>query len=173
MSTIEGLKPYALLGGYNAAELWPTINLILPTWFLIAVAPRWKYTPTLTLIGPIIHALIYTLSTISLMSDPEHNDGDAPDFSTFEGVVNLFKDPNGVFVGWIHYVVFDALVGRWIALDSVDRGCSLLVHVFVIIPIIFLTLMLGPMGWLLYVAVVRTLLLPSSNKNDTTKAKNS
>mmetsp|Transcript_8723 Transcript_8723/g.12848 ORF Transcript_8723/g.12848 Transcript_8723/m.12848 type:complete len:110 (+) Transcript_8723:8-337(+) len=102
-----------------------------------------------------------------------HNDGDAPDFSTFEGVVNLFKDPNGVFVGWIHYVVFDALVGRWIALDSVDRGCSLLVHVFVIVPVIFLTLMLGPMGWLLYVAVVRTLLLPSSNKNDTTKAKNS
>eukprot|EP00594_Rhizosolenia_setigera_P020104 CAMPEP_0178956670 /NCGR_PEP_ID=MMETSP0789-20121207/10422_1 /TAXON_ID=3005 /ORGANISM="Rhizosolenia setigera, Strain CCMP 1694" /LENGTH=149 /DNA_ID=CAMNT_0020638703 /DNA_START=119 /DNA_END=565 /DNA_ORIENTATION=- len=149
MSTIDSeLKPYALLGGYNAKELWPTVNLILPTWFLLAVAPRWKYTPTLTLAGPIIIAAIYTLSAISMMFTGEDG-GNASeiDFSTLEGIVTLFKDPNGVFVGWVHYVVYDALVGRWIMLDSVERGCSTMVHVLVIVPCLFLALMFGPMGW--------------------------
>jgi hypothetical protein len=181
MSTIiEGLKPYALLGGYNADELWPTFNFILPTWFLIVLVPRWKYTPTLSLIGPIILSTIYTLSAISLFSDP---DGDTPDFSTLEGVVTLFKDPNAVFIGWIHYGAYDALIGRWIALDSVERECSALIHVLVIIPCLFISLMLGPIGWLLYIVVIRTFLLrPSKNKNsdtgtttttNTTKAKSS
>ena len=176
-TTIEGLKPYALLGGKNADELWSTFNFILrPTWLLIVLVPRWKYTPTLSLIGPIILATIYTLSAISLFSDP---DVETPDFSTFEGVVTLFKDPNAVFVGWIHYGAYDALIGRWIAFDSVKRECSTLMHVLVIIPCLFLSLMLGPTGWLLYVVVIRnTFLLRHSKKNSdtttsatTTKAK--
>jgi len=178
MSTIiEGLKPYALLGGKNADELWSTFNFILPTWLLIVLVPRWKYTPTLSLIGPIILATIYTLSSMSLFSDP---DVETPDFSTFEGVVTLFKDPNAVFVGWIHYGAYDALIGRWIALDSVERECSTLIHVLVIIPCLFLSFMHGPMGWLLCVVVIRNtfLLLRHSKKNTdtptsttTTKAK--
>jgi hypothetical protein len=165
-TTIEGLKPYALLGGKNADEIWSTFNFILPTWLLIVLVPRWKYTPTLSLIGPIILATIYTLSAISLFSDP---DVDTPDFSTLEGVVTLFKDPNAVFVGWIHYGAYDALIGRWIALDSVERECSILIHVLVIIPCLFLSLMLGPMGWLLYVVVIRnTFLLRHSKKNSDT-----
>lgn len=173
MSSIEGLKPYALLGGYNAAELWPTINLILPTWILLAVAPRWKHTPTLTLMGPIIHAVIYTLSALSVMLAGDDGDGNsAPvDFSSLEGVVALFKDPNGVFVGWVHYVVYDALVGRWIAQDSVERGASSMFHALVIVPCLLLALMFGPMGWLLYISMVRTFLLPSNNESTVGKAK--
>jgi len=171
MSTIEGLKPYALLGGYNAAELWPTINLILPTWLLLVVAPRWKWTSTITLAGPIFFALMYTLGVISMMLIGEE---DAPeiDFSSLEGIVNLFKDPNGVFVGWVHYVVYDALIGRWITLDSVDRGCSLVMHVLVIVPCLFLALMFGPMGWLLYLAVIRPFLLNTAATSSTTTPKN-
>ena len=169
VSTIEGLKPFALLGGYNAAELWPTVNLILPCWLLLVVAPRWKYTSTLTLVGPIIHAVIYTLSAISMMTSPSGGD---PDFSSLEGIVEMFKDPNGVFIGWIHYVVYDALVGRWIVLDSVDRGASTLIHVLAIVPCLFLALMVGPMGWLLYVAVVRQFVLPGASAASV-KAKDS
>jgi hypothetical protein len=165
---IEGLKPYALLGGYDAAQLWPTVNLVLPGWLLLVIAPRWKYTPMITLVGPIIHAVMYSLGAISHFTD---DGGDAPevDFSSLESIVNLFKDPNGVFIGWIHYLVYDALVGRWIALDSVQRGCSTLIHVLVIVPCLFLALMFGPMGWLLYVVVVRKFVLPGGGA----KAKNS
>ena len=100
--------------------------------------------------------------------DLTHNDGNAPDMSTFEGVVLLFQDPNGVFVGWIHYVVYDALIGRWIVLDSIERGCSVLIHVVVIIPCLLIALMFGPMGRLLYVVYIRTFVLPTTTTTTTT-----
>lgn len=165
MSTIEGLKPFVLLGGYNAAELWPTINLITPTWLLLAVAPRWEWTPALTLVGPVFFAAMYALSATSLMLFGGDGATDI-DFSSLEGIVNLFRDPNGVFVGWIHYVAYDALIGRWIALDAAARGCSLSMHAVAVVPCLFLALMFGPMGWLLYLAVVRPF-LPGAAASDT------
>ena len=155
---LEGLKPFPLLGGYNAEELWPLVNLILPTWMLCVFLPRWKHTPTLTLIFPIVHAIIYTLGVISTIVYADDNSPDI-DFSSLDGIVELFKDPSGVFVGWVHYCVYDALVGRWITIDSVERDASTLVHVTVIIPTLFMSLMFGPMGWLIYIAIVRTFVL--------------
>merc|ERR1712110_696008 len=89
--------------------------------------------------------------------------GSPPDFFSLQGVVTMFKDPNAVFGGWVHYACYDAPVGRWIVMDSVRRGASTVIHVSVIIPTLFFALMLGPIGWLLYVAVVRTLVLPDPN----------
>ena len=155
---LEGLKPFLLLGGYNAEELWPLVNLILPTWMLCVFLPRWKHTPTLTLIFPIVHAIIYTLGVISTIVYADDNSPDI-DFSSLDGLVELFKDPSGVFVGWVHYCVYDALVGRWLTIDSVERDASTLVHVTVIIPTLFMSLMFGPMGWLIYIAIVRTFVL--------------
>ena len=165
--TLTNLKPFPLLGGYNAEELWPLVNLILPSWMLLVFLPKWKYTPTLSLIGPILHAILYTLGVISTIVYADENSPEI-DFSSLEGIVELFKEPSGVFIGWIHYCVYDALVGRYITLDSVERGASTLVHVTVIIPTLFLSLMFGPMGWLLYIAVVRTFVL---KKNDEKKGK--
>ena len=138
---MDGLKAFALLGGKNAEELWPALNVILLTWGLLAFAPRYKHTPMLTLVAPIVMAIIYTLAVISMLL---MDGGDSVDFYSLEGVVTMFKDPNAVFGGWVHYCCYDALVGRWIALDSVKRGASNIVHVFVIIPTLFLSLMLGP-----------------------------
>lgn len=49
---VEGLLPLPLLGGLDADELWPVCGLVLPTWALLAFAPRWAHTPTLTLVSP-------------------------------------------------------------------------------------------------------------------------
>ena len=163
MTTIGGLKPFALLGGYNAAELWPAVNLILPTWLLLAFAPRWKHTPLLTLLGPIFFATMYTLCSISLMFLGDDSTSNEIDMSSLEGVVQLFSDPSGVFVGWVHFLVYDALVARWIVMDSVERAGDtkgMVFHLCVIFPILLVSLMLGPMGWLSYLAIVRPFLLP-------------
>jgi hypothetical protein len=99
------LKAFKLLGGYNAAELWPFLNVVMVTWVLLAVAPRWKYTPMISLIPPILHAIIYVGGVLSLTLFAAPDDGETQaaevDFSSLEGVVNLFKDPNGVFIGWV------------------------------------------------------------------------
>uniref|UniRef100_A0A7S2ELT1 DUF4281 domain-containing protein n=1 Tax=Trieres chinensis TaxID=1514140 RepID=A0A7S2ELT1_TRICV len=158
--TLEGLRPLALLGGLNAADLWPTINLCLVSWLLFVFAPRWKHTPTVSLIAPLFHAALYSLSATSMMFFGDDANASEIDFGSLEGIVTLFKDPNGVFVGWVHYVVYDALVGRWITMDSVERGAGTALHALVIVPVLFLALMFGPSGWLLYMAVVRPFLLP-------------
>jgi len=50
----------------------------------------------------------------------------------------------------VHYVVFDALVGRMITFDSIKRGATTMQHIFLVVPCLFFTLMLGPSGWLAY-----------------------
>ena len=163
---VDNLAPFPLLGGYNAADLWPTTNCAMPGWLLLALAPRWRHTAGLSLVGPIVSATIYTLAAISMIV-ADGGSGDDPDFMTLEGVASMFRDPTVVFLGWTHYVAYDALIGRWIVLDSIERGASLKVHYLLIVPCLFFALMLGPVGFLLYISIVRTFFLRSGNKSDT------
>jgi hypothetical protein len=61
----------------------------------------------------------------------------------------LFANRWLLLAGWVHYLVFDLLVGRWEVLDARDRQIS---HA-VVIPCLLLTFMFGPAGWLLYVGI--------------------
>ena len=58
----------------------------------------------------------------------------------------MFSVPQAVLAGWIHYLVFDLFVGAWEVRDAKRLGIS---HWF-ILPCLFFTLMLGPIGLLLY-----------------------
>ena len=91
---------------------------------------------------------------------------DVTDFMSLEGVVTMFQNPNVVFVGWVHYIVFDLLVGRYISMDAVSRGASHLFYATFIVPCLFLTLMTGPVGFLLY-AIVRPIALPAPKEKAT------
>ena len=62
----------------------------------------------------------------------------------------LFSDEAAFFIGWIHYIAFDGLVARWMVLDSVEKEASVLIHVCMVIPCLFVNVMLGPMGFLMY-----------------------
>jgi hypothetical protein len=61
--------------------------------------------------------------------------------------------------------VFDALVGRMITFDSVKRGATAVQHVVLVVPCLFLTLMLGPTGWLAY-TILSHMFLPSASASD-------
>jgi len=52
-------------------------------------------------------------------------------------------------VGWIHYLAFDLLVGRWETQDAAARG----IPAWLVVPCLALTFMFGPAGWLLYVGL--------------------
>jgi len=144
------LQPYALLGGLDAAQLWPLTNLVLPAWLLLCILPTWRHTPLLTLVPPFIHAAMYAAMVISLpLNAPPNAPG--PDFGSLHGVVAMFQDPSVVFLGWVHYLAFDLLVGRAIVQDAVTRASwSPAIHALVVVPCLILTLMLGPTGFLLY-----------------------
>jgi Domain of unknown function (DUF4281) len=68
------------------------------------------------------------------------------------GLAALLGSPVGATIGWLHFLAFDLFVGRWIYLDSRERGIT----AWVIAPVLFLTLMLGPCGFLLYLMVRHT-----------------
>lgn len=70
-------------------------------------------------------------------------------FLTLRGVLSLFRAPRVVLVGWIHFLAFDLFVGASIALDAPRAGIS---HGWVL-PILGLTLMVGPAGMLAYLVL--------------------
>src|SRR5262249_1035541 len=65
---------------------------------------------------------------------------------TLDGVAALLGSPEGATIAWVHFLAFDLFVGRWIYLDSRDRRLSPLLMA----PILFFTLILGPLGFLRY-----------------------
>ena len=119
---------------------------ILPFWALMILLPHWRWTRRImqALWPVIVLAVVYTvlLSQIggaagSLLSP------------TLDGIASLLGTPAGAAAGWVHFLAFDLFVGRWAYLDSRERGVS----AWLISPTLFLILMAGPLGLLLYLAV--------------------
>jgi hypothetical protein len=167
------LQPLTLLGGLTAADVWDSLNLVLVTWALLLFFPKWEWTPTLTLVTPLLHSLLYAAGLFSILLFPEQ-DKDAPaiDFTSLQGVVTGFTNPNVVFVGWVHYIAFDALVGRMIVLDSLQRNASYRFHIFAMIPSLLFCFLSGPVGFLLYM-VLRTIFLSNDTTTSTTSTTTS
>jgi membrane protein required for beta-lactamase induction len=51
--------------------------------------------------------------------------------------------------GWVHYLAFDLFVGNWMLINGRKHNVSHLA----LIPCLFFTFMLGPVGLLLYFIV--------------------
>jgi hypothetical protein len=68
---------------------------------------------------------------------------------TLAGVRELLGSANGAAAGWAHMIAFDLFVGRWLWLDSRDRKIG---HP-VMVPILLLTILFGPLGLGVYLAV--------------------
>ncbi len=66
-------------------------------------------------------------------------------FSSIAGVRQLFSGDWTLLAGWVHYLAFDLFVGAWIARDAERAGLSR----WFLIPILPLTFLLGPAGFLL------------------------
>jgi len=111
-------------------------------WILLAILPNRRWV-TDVITGTAIPALFAVAYTVIVIAVFPHARGS---FSTLSGVSALFQDPWLLLGGWLHYLAFDLLVGTSEARDSVERGVSR----WLLVPCLFLTLMFGPMGWLLY-----------------------
>jgi hypothetical protein len=116
-------------------------TMILPAWLLLIALPRWRHTQRIAgWTWPVVLAVLY--ATIVLR--PGVLAG--ADMGTLAGVMRLFENPLNTTAGWIHYLCFDLFTGAWEVRESQRLGIS---HVAVI-PCLLLTLMLGPLGLLLF-----------------------
>ena len=126
--------------------LFAICNSIAPLgWLLLLVAPRWKGTRFLVLyaIIPLLLALVYASILASL------GGVSFGDFGSLQGVKSLFSNDYALVVGWVHYLAFDLFVGGWILVNSQKHNMS---HLLVV-PCLFFTFMLGPVGLLLYTLI--------------------
>lgn len=124
------------------------INLsVMPAWLLLIAFPKAGITRTLvhSAIYPLIFGVFYaTCLCLSLFFGVG---ADGANFNSLAGVSALFQHPNGVLIGWSHYLVFDLFVGAWIGRDAQRRGVS---H-WLAAPSMLFAFIFGPVGLLLYV----------------------
>lgn len=144
----------------KAEQIFSIVNLVaILGWVLIAILPRWKYTRMVVLSGaiPLLLSVAYLALVILFFGQAEGG------FDSLANVMKLFTNEWAVLAGWIHYLAFDLFVGSWEVRDSQRSGIS---HILVI-PCLFLTFMLGPIGFLLYMAI--KLFLPRKGGEDDLK----
>jgi hypothetical protein len=121
--------------------------LVLPFWALMTLLPRWRWTERI-MKSPLISvapAVLYAALALPRLAEI----GPAVSRPTLSGVSVLLGSPAGATIAWIHFLAFDLFVGRWIYLDSRERR----MNVWLMAPVLFLTLMLGPVGFLLYLVL--------------------
>ena len=121
-------------------------------WLGLVFVPKWAPARELipSIIVPVMLALIYTFLMLSFRDQAPADGG----FGTLAEVKALFTVDALLLAGWIHYLAFDLFVGAWIVRDSQAHQ----IHHFLILPCLFFTLMAGPLGLLIYLALrsVRT-----------------
>lgn len=105
--------------------LFQAVNLfVLPFWTLMVLVPntkltRWvmgSFVPFGVLAGLYLFLFVTSFSNvegIEALSDPNLS---LPDLAA------LFANPHVTATGWVHFVVFDLFVGRWIYWQGQEKG---------------------------------------------------
>jgi len=118
--------------------------LVMPFWLLMLFAPHWEWTKRIMAsFWPIVLvALLYAgllLSQVGPMVGILAN----PTLVTVAGILGR---PTGATIAWAHFLAFDLFVGRWAYLDSREKEIT----AWIVSPLLFFILMVGPLGFLLY-----------------------
>jgi hypothetical protein len=129
------------------SEVFSIVNLMaMLMWLPMIILPNWKVTRLLIdyKVIPVALSIVYVIYiSISL------RDGGGMDFGSLASVMELFTSENAVLAGWVHYLVFDLLVGMWI----LDQNKELGIHHLLIIPCLLASFMMGPVGFLLFTII--------------------
>jgi len=121
--------------------------LVLPFWLLIIVLPHWRWTkrifasPWIAAPTALIYVILVLPNVATLLP--------ALAQPTLAGIAALLGTPEAAAIAWAHFLTFDLLTGRWAYLDSRSRKIS----AWIMAPVLLLTFLLGPLGFLLYLLV--------------------
>jgi len=124
--------------------------LPLPIWFVWILLPRSRAARYLAGAGwpwVVLACAYVTCFALAIATGGELG----PDsFTSLSGVMRLFDAPWGALTGWVHYLCFDTFVARWMVNQAPAAGYRLS-------PVLFATMMFGPIGLLAFFATRRWL----------------
>ena len=132
------------------AILFQLSSLAIVGWVLLIFFPTWRFSRRLadSQFFPIFIAVFYAFGVGALLL--ERGPGFMADFGTDVGVARLLAQEEIAWVAWLHILAFDQVIGIWIYRENMRRR-------FVPIPVqsllLFLTLMLGPLGYLAWTMI--------------------
>lgn len=126
------------------SQLFNIANLfVLPFWALMILLPNWgvtrkvmeSYLPFVALAGLYIYLFVSSITpeSAAALSNPQLAD-----------IARFFADETAAATGWIHFLVMDLFVGRWIYWEGQRTGVWT-------IHSLALCLFAGPMGLLSHI----------------------
>jgi hypothetical protein len=123
---------------------------VLVAWALLAILPRWRFTQWLvhSIALPLALAFLYAylVSANALFGDGLPADAR---LDALPAVLRNFFAPETAVAAFVHLMLFDLFVGAWEVRDAERRRMP---HLLVV-PCLLLTLLAGPLGLLLYLAL--------------------
>nr|WP_042195749.1 ABA4-like family protein [Kibdelosporangium sp. MJ126-NF4]CEL22201.1 hypothetical protein [Kibdelosporangium sp. MJ126-NF4]CTQ92982.1 hypothetical protein [Kibdelosporangium sp. MJ126-NF4] len=131
--------------------------LAAPFWALMILAPGWSWTRRIVgsplIIAPV--AVLYLVIAIPRLADllPLVTQ------PTLAGLQDGMADGGAATLVWAHIIAFDLFVGRWMYLESRGR-----VHPLAMAPILVLTILFAPIGFLVFLVVRKALAGPAADK---------
>lgn len=145
----------------NISQLFDIANIfVLPFWALMIVLPNWKFTRWVmgSYIPFVVLAIAYlylfvnsiTPENAAALSNPQLAD-----------IARFFTDETAAATGWIHFLVMDLFVGRWIYLEGQKTGIWT-------IHSLLLCLFAGPLGLLSHIVTywITRAFFPNSQTKD-------
>lgn len=123
-----------------------TNTLALAAWIALVLFPGKKLVSGVlcAVVVPGLLALAYAAVIVWKLASNGLPPGDV---MTLAGLRDVFSDDWVFAAAWTHYLVFDMVVGAWIARDSVKLGIPWLLRTVALV----LTFLAGPVGFLLHV----------------------
>ena len=126
-------------------ELFPIPNTAAALcWLMLMVAPPGSAWPRrIAFVAAVLLAMTYAGLIGAFIGQGRG------DFQSLAGVQRLFEHPGLLLAGWVHYLVFDLLVGLWEREEAARIGLSR----WLLLPCLVLTFLFGPIGWLAFLAL--------------------
>jgi hypothetical protein len=113
-------------------------------WIILIFLPRYRSDKLILGIFVTLLSVVYAYLVVT-----EFTLADLKSFGTLQGVMTLFQNPGVLLAGWVHYLAFDLMVGLWIKNNALKHG----INHWYIVPCLFFTFLLGPVGLLLYLVI--------------------
>ncbi|MGY2794646.1 hypothetical protein ACVWVQ_001713 [Thermostichus sp. MS-CIW-36] len=94
----------------------------LPFWAMMILLPGWKVTRKVmeSLLPIAILAAVYLYLLVTGFNADVLKEFSDPQLS-LTSLTDLFSQPAVMATGWVHYIVMDLFVGRWIFLEGWDK----------------------------------------------------
>lgn len=121
--------------------------LAVPFWVLMILAPTWSRTKQIMSSPWIIAPILVVWAILAAPLFPElWALVTGPSLTLLQALVT---DPGAVALLWVQIIAWDLFIGRWMYLDSRERG----VHPLIMGPLMVFTILLSPVGLPLYLVI--------------------